>query len=100
MKTVQLDKKRPIKINFQVLEDFEELTGADAMAFNARNVKQLRVMTGLALKAADPSFDMSDDELKECMTLNIIEPILDAFLTCAFGKDYKENIPGDEDVGE
>lgn len=86
MKKVQLDKEREVKINFGVLENFEDLSGVDAIAFNARNAKQLRIMLTLSLKEADPSFDLTDKQVQEHMNLKAVEPLMEEFLRCTLGQ--------------
>jgi hypothetical protein len=98
MKKVQLDKEREVKINFGVLEAFEDLSGVDAIAFNARNAKQLRIMLTLALKEADPKFDLTDKQVQEHMNLKVVEPLMEEFLRCTLGQAAYDKAK--EEVGE
>lgn len=85
--TVKLDnKERAIKINMDVLEKFEDITGADAFQFNFRSAKQIRVMLELALKAGDPAYDLSTEQLKKVIVLSdVIDPLAKAFVKATVG---------------
>jgi hypothetical protein len=96
MKKVQLDKERPIKIRFNVLEDFQDETGVKAMSFDARDAKQLRIMTWLALKCADPNINLTEEKFKEAMHYGVIEPVMEEFLLATLGEKAVEQIKKDE----
>ena len=104
MRTVQLDKERPIKIRFGVLEDFQDLTGVKALEFNARDAKQLSVMTWLALKCGDPNIDIDEASFKDHMHYGVADAVVEEFMVASMGEAKANEILKDagklKEVGE
>lgn len=87
---IKLDKEYKIKINNNVLEKFEEEAEdwkkpVSAFQFDQRNMKQLKLMTRLAIEEAGGS--ISNETLMEHISLSVAVPITEEYFKCCLGKE-------------
>ncbi len=59
MKTIKLDKERPILVNMNALEAFEDMVGKPFGDINAGSMKEMKALLYCVLKEADPNFDLT-----------------------------------------
>lgn len=100
---IKLDKKEyKIKINNNVLEKFEEEAEewkkpVSAFQFDQRNLKQLKLMTKLALEEAGESVD--DSVIQEHISLAVAVPITEEYFKCCLGSEANNVVSDLKDEG-
>lgn len=89
MKTIQLDKERPIEININVSYAYEELTGNSVFEL-ADNISMslLRDLTYLGLKEADKDCPLTREMVGEYLNGEIVR-VVSELLVNLFPKEKK-----------
>lgn len=66
--TITLDKERPILINMNALEAFEDMVGKPFGEIDPARIKELKALIYCALKEADENFELSLSEVGKYAT--------------------------------
>ena len=82
MKQIQLDKMRPIELNYDAYEEFESMTGVDIYDIKKviLSAKCQMALTFCALKQGDPNIKLTYDQMKEKFSFKIFQIVQEEFL--------------------
>ena len=80
---IQLDKKREIRLDFNALAEYEDLTGRKGFDMDNLGVKEYRALAYAGCKSADKDFDLTIEEVGDFMYkegLDVIGQVTEAII--------------------